>query len=324
MPAGLEHNGFNLLGLGAGVLAACSVMAPPALGEAMAPPNVTASSVYAIDAETGEVLYLKGDNKPVRLHSLTKLMTAYVLIQRMGGLFDAEVPVGPAHLTTGSAAGLRKGDLWTLKNLLYGMLLMSGNDAALAIADRGGRAIIAEEGKRGDPTKRFVKEMNIAAAALGAKTARFVDPTGLSPSNVGTAEDVAKIGAAVFGDERLQPFWRCARRTFGVGGPEARTITLDSSIEILGEDRIIGAKTGSHVGKNIYNLAVAWRAPNGQTVVAVVLRSASHPARYDDMRAILAALPRDFPALTEPAAVTASVPGEACPEPQGKPSPTGR
>ena len=50
------------------------------------------------------------------------------------------------------------------------------------------------------------------------------------------------------------------------------------------------------------HLVVAWRAPNGQTIVAVVLGSADHPSRYNYMRAILAALPHDFPELAEPAA----------------------
>lgn len=85
------------------------------------------------------------------------------------------------------------------------------------------------------------------------------------------------------------------------------TITLDSTIEMLAEDDIIGAKTGSHASKNIYHLAVEWRAPNGETIVAVVLGSADHPSRYNDMRAILAALPHDFPELAEPAASSGAV-----------------
>jgi D-alanyl-D-alanine carboxypeptidase len=322
MPIGFARNRLGLLALAAGV-AALPFMAPVALAEAVAPQNVTASSIYVSNADTGDVLYRKGDDKPVRLHSLTKLMTAYVAIQRVGHALSEDVTIQSRNLTTGASAGLRKGDAWALQDLLYGMLLVSGNDAALAIAEHTGRALLADEGKRGDPTKRFVKEMNAAAKSLGAKTARFADPTGLSPSNTGTTQDVALIGGAVFREPTLQPFWRCARRSFTIGGPEPRTITLDSTIEILGEDRIIGAKTGSHLGNNIYNLAVAWRAPNGQTIVAVVLRSASNTARYDDMRAILAALPRDLPALAEQAAETASISGEDCPEPQHKPSPSG-
>jgi serine-type D-Ala-D-Ala carboxypeptidase (penicillin-binding protein 5/6) len=103
----------------------------------------------------------------------------------------------------------------------------------------------------------------------------------------------------------LLPFWQCARRTFDVGGPQARSVTIDSTIEMLGDPNIVGAKTGSYFTKNIYHLVVGWHAPNGQTIVAVVLGAADHPSRYNDMRAILAALPRDFPELTEQSTSTA-------------------
>ena len=291
---------FAGLALGAVVAALASAADAAEADKIMAPPEVTAKSVYVLNADTGQILYCKGDGKPVRLHSITKLVTAYVLAQRMGGTLSEEVTIGPRHLTTGASAGLRKGDIWTLESLLAGMLLVSGNDAALAIADHAGRAMLAEERKKGDPIKRFVQEMGPAAASLGTKHAKFVDPHGLSPANVATAQDVAMIGAGVFRDERLLPFWRCARRSFAIGGPEARTVTFNSMVEMVGEEAILGAKSGSHFGKNIYNLVTGWRAPNGQTIVAVVLGSADDAARYRDMRALLAALPRDYPELAAP------------------------
>lgn len=286
------------IALGVGLIALA--LGGEAQSQPLEPPQVTAKSVYVLNADTRQVLYRKGDGKPVRLHSLTKLITAYVLVQQLGGRLTETVTVGPNHLTTGASAGLRKGDVWSLENVLYGMLLVSGNDASLAIADHAGRAMLAADGKKGDAIKRFVQEMAPSAASLGAKTAKFADPHGLSPANAATAEDVAAIGAALFRDERLLPFWRCANRSFEVGGPAARTITLKSTVEILGEERILGAKTGSHFGKGIYNLVAGWRAPNGQTVVAVVLGSADNAARYRDLRAILATLPHDFPELAEP------------------------
>ena len=142
--------------------------------------------------------------------------------------------------------------------------------------------------------------MGSAATALGARTARFADPYGLSPANVATARDVGLIAANIFTDLRLLPAWQCTARKLNIGGPAGRSVTLKTTLEILGEDNVIGAKTGSHVGKNIYNLVTAWRAPNGQTIVAVVLGAASHASRYKDMRTILAALPNDFSELAEP------------------------
>lgn len=264
-----------------------------------APPLVTAKSVYVLNADTGQILYRKGDGKPVRLHSLTKLITADILVEHFGDRLTETVTIAPKHLTTGASAGLRAGDVWGLDTLLAGLLLVSGNDTALAIADHAGRAMLAAEGKKGDATKRFVSEMGAAAASLGATGAKFADPHGISPANAATPEDVATIGARVFRDQRLLPFWRCPRRSVAVGGPAARSVTLNSTVEILGEERILGAKTGSHFGQGIFNLVAGWQAPNGQTIVAVVLGSSDNAARYRDMRTILAALPQDFPALAE-------------------------
>jgi len=236
-------------------------------------------------------------------------------VDRMGDRLSETVTIDWPHLTTGSTAGLKRRDVWTLQDLLYGMVLVSGNDASLAIADHVGRDILAQEKKKGDSTKRFVEEMGAAAGALGAEHAQFADPYGLSPANVATARDMGLIASHVFTDPRLLPAWACTTRTVEIVGPKPRTVTLKTSLEILGEDNVIGAKTGSHVGKNIYNLVTAWRAPNGQTIVGVVLGSVSHPARYDDMRAIMAALPQDFPALAEPATGATSKDGtaSACP-----------
>jgi len=292
-----------LVGLAvAGAVAALALVGGHASSqEALAPPPVTASSVFVMDAETGQVLYAKNPDTPFRILSLTKLITAYVLMDRMGDRLSDTVKINWPHLVRGSTAGLKRNDIWTLQDLLYGMVLVSGNDAAVAIADHVGRTLLAEENERGDSMKRFVQEMRSAAAELGASHAQFADPYGLSPDNVATARDVGLIAARVFTDSRLLQAWQCTQRTLHIEGPHARTVTLKTSIEILGEDGVIGAKTGSHVSKNIYNLVTAWRAPNGEAIVGVVLGSASHPARYDDMHAIMAAVPHDFPALAEPA-----------------------
>ena len=146
--------------LGAGAIAALVLFGGQAFGQqAIAPPNVTASAVFVLNADTGQSLYQKNENKAFRILSITKLITAYVLVQRLGGQLSDTVAITQAHLVPGSTAGLRKDDVWTLENLLYGMLLVSGNDAALAVADHVGRTILAEEKNRGSSIKRFVQEM---------------------------------------------------------------------------------------------------------------------------------------------------------------------
>jgi D-alanyl-D-alanine carboxypeptidase (penicillin-binding protein 5/6) len=278
-------------------------LVPHALGQnAKAPPEVSAASVFVMNADTAQVLYAKNPDEVFRILSLTKLVTAYILVDRLGDRLSETVTISGPHLTGGSTAGLKRRDIWTLQDLLYGMVLVSGNDASLAIADYVGRDLLARENKTGDAKKRFVAEMRSTAKAFGAAHANFADPYGLAPSNVATARDMGLIAAHVFTDPRLLPAWACTERRLQIKGPKARTVTLKTSVEILGEGSVIGAKTGSHVSKNIYNLMAAWRAPNGQTIVGVVLGSASNPARYDEMRALMAALPQDFPALGDAAA----------------------
>lgn len=276
--------------------------------EPAAPPEVTAASVFVMNADTGEVLYAKNPDKVFRILSLTKLVTAYVLADKMGDRLSETVTIEKRHLTGGSSAGLKAQDVWRLQDLLYGMVLVSGNDASLAIADHVGRDLLARENKSGDPRNRFVEEMRATAKALGAKNAGFADPYGLAPSNAATARDVGLIGTRVFTDPGLLPAWACTARELQIGGKSPRTVILETSLENLGEGGVIGAKTGSHFSNGIFNLVTAWRAPNGQTIVGVVLGSTSNPARYADMRALIAALPQDFPALVDQAAGVPSMP----------------
>ena len=287
-------------------------MVPHALGQnAKVPPEVNATSVFVMNADTGQVLYAKNPDKVFRLLSLTKLVTAYILVDRLDDRLSETVIIEGPHLTGGSTAGLKRGDVWTLQDLLYGMVLVSGNDASLAIADYVGRDLLAKENTRGDARERFLAEMQSAAKALGAGHTNFADPYGLAPANVATARDIGLIAARVFTDPRLLSAWACAKRTLQIGGPQARAVTLNTTLEILGEGRVIGAKTGTHRSKKIYNLVTAWRAPNGQTIVGVVMGATSNSARYNQMRALMATVPKDYPELAQPA-IGAPAPQDTC------------
>lgn len=303
------HNWGRLLGLLYIVLAAAAAMAltgqssaaqSGVMNKGIEPPKTSADSVFVLDADTGEVLYEKNPDKVFRILSLTKLVTAYILVDRLGDRLSETITINRPHLTGGSSANLKQLDVWTLQDLLYGMVLVSGNDASLAIADAVGRDLLASEAQQGDTAKataRFVEEMAAAAKSLGAHNATFADPYGLSPKNAATARDMGLIAAKIFVDPRLLPAWACTERTLRIEGNQPRKVKLETSLENLGEGSVIGAKTGSHMSNKIYNLVTAWRAPNGQTIVGVVLGAKSNASRYDEMRGLIAAAPRDFPAL---------------------------
>ena len=260
----------------------------------IAPPTVTASAVYVLNADTGQAYYHKGgEGEEARLKSITKLVTAHVLVTEVGDL-SATVTTVSGDLAPGSTANLQEGDIWTLEDLLWGALLPSGNDAATAIARHVGGLLPG----RGDVIDKFVAAMNAAALKMGATDTTLVDPSGLSHSNVGSARDAAKIGAAVFLDKTLGLYGLRKRRRVAVSGPNARTEHLKTTVRMLGADNVFWGKTGTQTrGTSTRNLVIGWRAPNRQRVVAAILGSTSNANRYGDMRAILAQLPLDFPKL---------------------------
>lgn len=115
--------------------------------------DTSATAAILMDGDTGEVLYEKNPDRQMLIASTTKLMTTLVVLER-GGLGDV-VTVTQQHIAEGSSMYLKPGDRVTVEELLYGLLLCSGNDAALALADHCGGL------------ERFVAEMNRKAAELG-------------------------------------------------------------------------------------------------------------------------------------------------------------
>ena len=127
--------------------------------------DTSATAAILMDGDTGEVLYEKNPDRQMLIASTTKLMTTLVVLER-GGLGDV-VTVTQQHIAEGSSMYLKPGDRVTVEELLYGLLLCSGNDAALALADHCGGL------------ERFVAEMNRKAAELGMTGTSFANPNGL-------------------------------------------------------------------------------------------------------------------------------------------------
>ncbi|MBP1933515.1 D-alanyl-D-alanine carboxypeptidase family protein [Ammoniphilus resinae] len=153
--------------------------------EAAAAPSISAQAAAVIDVESGRILYEKNGNEKMRVASLTKIMTAIVAIEE--GNLQEMVRV-PSHAvgTEGSSIYLRKNEELSLEDLLYGLMLRSGNDAAVTIADHIGGSV---EG--------FARLMNEKAQYLGLSGTHFTNPHGLDDSNnhFSTANDLAKLTA---------------------------------------------------------------------------------------------------------------------------------
>lgn len=154
-------------------------------------PAVSAAGAILIDAGTGKVLYEKDADKKLYPASTTKILTALVALEKLDELgldlsCELVVPI-EAQGVEGSSVYLKAGERITMEELLYGLMLQSGNDSAVAIASCIG----------GGSVSNFVDMMNEKAAELGCSGSHFANPHGLfEEEHYVTARDMAVIGAA--------------------------------------------------------------------------------------------------------------------------------
>lgn len=230
-----------------------------------APPSISASSAILMDAESGRVLYEKDAHARRLIASTTKLMTALVAVESTPRL-DKVITVKPEYQAEGSSMYLKVGEELTLKELLYGLLLQSGNDAALAIA--GGCAGTVET---------FVEWMNQWAEDIGMSDSHFVNPNGLDDeAHYSTAYDMALLGREVLKNEVLREIM--STRSITVAG---RSLTNHNKL-LWQYEGCEGMKTGYTIaaGRTLVSCAVR----NGQTLICVTLHD---PDDWDDHKALL-------------------------------------
>jgi D-alanyl-D-alanine carboxypeptidase (penicillin-binding protein 5/6) len=146
--------------------------------------SVSAQSAALIDVESGRILYEKNGNQPMRIASLTKIITAIVAIE--SGHLNDTVTVSPrAAGKEGSSIYLKAGEKQKLIDLIYAIMLRSGNDAATAIAEHVGGSVAG-----------FAERMNFKMRWLGLSDSHFVNPHGLdAPEHYSTAHDMAVVTA---------------------------------------------------------------------------------------------------------------------------------
>ncbi len=159
---------------------------------AAGPPGVSAQTAIVIEQTTGRVLYEKNADVKKYPASTTKMLTALLAIEASKDLNQKiKIPAEAAGVE-GSSIYLKLGEEISMKDLLYGLMLRSGNDAAVAIANHIGK------GK----TENFVQMMNQRAAELGCNNTNFSNPNGLqNKEHYTTARDLAKIARAAMNNE---------------------------------------------------------------------------------------------------------------------------
>lgn len=239
----------------------------------IAPPQVSAQAVYAFDLQSGTVLYEKNIDARRPVASITKVVTALVTVNN--ATLDEQVKIVDSDLLDPNSAytrmGLHSGDTLSVAQLLYGLMLPSGGDAALALARHVGEKL---SGSTDPDTARtaFIDEMNKYVQTLGLKNSFFTDPAGEDDANAfSTAHDVAIIGGELMKNADLAFIVNQPTQSFtsNAGQP----YDLKTTNTLLGQDGVIGIKTGSTEGAGASLLLARSVNSGGNIVIMAVLGS---------------------------------------------------
>ncbi|HXS32204.1 MAG TPA: D-alanyl-D-alanine carboxypeptidase family protein [Solirubrobacterales bacterium] len=244
------------------VLAAAMPSGAPAKG-----PPIEARSWALIDARSGAVLVSHAGQEHLPIASTTKLMTAYVVLHELP--LDRFVRAAPYQAEYGeSLLGLRPGQRISVRDLLYGLILRSGNDAAYDLA----RASAGSEA-------RFVAQMNRYAAALGLADTHYANPIGLDQrGNYSSARDLATLTQHLL---RIPAFARIAAARSAVlrsVTPQRRITTINELLRMA--PWVTGVKTGHTFGA-LYVLVGSGRR-KGVELISVAIGAPTDEARFND------------------------------------------
>lgn len=243
------------------------LMIPAVSVKASSPPELSAVSAVLMDAESGRVLFEQNAYEERAIASITKLMTALVAVE--SGHDPAEVVTIRPEWTgiEGSSIYLHAGERVTLETLLYGLLLNSGNDAAVAVAAHCAGSVEA-----------FVEQMNQCAQKQGMEHTHFTNPNGLSEEgHFSTAYDMALLARACCENEVVASIAATKSITLGT-----RTFTNHNKL-LWRYEGCTGMKTGFTEAAGRTLVSSAQR--NGQTLIAVTLNAPDdwndHTALFD-------------------------------------------
>lgn len=237
-------------------------------------PSVTAEYAVVVDADTGKVLFDKSMDSPAAPASLTKIFTAIYALHSSS--LDRSLTADKFDLVGESSMGLSDGDRLSLETALYGMLLPSGNDAAMTVAQNLG----AEPGDTpAQAVERYVGWLNAMATQLGLSQTHLTNPHGLDePGHVSSAHDIAAIMMYALKNPEF-------RTIIGSATYQSGPFSLVQANRLLGSYQgLIGGKTGitDQAGYSLVEAATR----NGHTVIAVVMKSTDE-AWYADASTLL-------------------------------------
>lgn len=253
------------------------------------PPLVTCKAWAIADAKTGELLKGSNETDSRDIASTTKIMTAYLVLRHAEKhpevLKETVTFSERADKTGGSSAKVRTGERLTVEELLYGLMLPSGNDASVALAEHFGTRLAADASDSADPLDQFVAAMNHAAEELGMQNTTYKNPHGLTArGHRSTAEDLTKLAHAAIQLPKFRHYIRTRQHGCILEGASGyqRNIVWKNTNQLLGIRGFQGVKTGTTSAAGA--CLVSWGTRESDDIILVVLGSTSSDARYVDSR----------------------------------------
>ncbi|MET7439725.1 D-alanyl-D-alanine carboxypeptidase family protein [Streptomyces sp. NPDC004082] len=269
------------------VVATGALSAAPA--QAVTKPTIVAAGGYVMNNGTGASLYTKAADTKRSTGSTTKIMTAKVVLSQSNLNLDSKVTIQKAYsdyivANNASSAHLIVGDKVTVRQLLYGLMLPSGCDAAYALADKFGSGTT-----RSARVKSFIGKMNTTARSLGMTNTHFDSFDGIGHgSNYSTPRDLTKLASSAMKSSTFRTVVKTKstqqKVTTKSGG--YRYMNWSNTNNLLSEySGTIGVKTGS--GPEAKYCLVFAATRNGKTVIGTVLASTSVANRTSDAKKLM-------------------------------------
>jgi len=238
-------------------------------------PKLASSKALIVNQETGEILYAKNVDQQTPIASVTKLMTAMVML-------DANLPMdeyltindGDIDLLKGTSSRLRIGTVLTRAELLQLAIMSSENRAASALGRNYPGGVNA-----------FVNAMNVKAHMLGMTHSHFADPTGLNSDNYSTAEDLVRMVRAAYQYPQIRQVSTTASQQVAINGLRNPMNFMNTNVLVRNSDWVIGlSKTGyiSEAGRCLVMQAEI----GGQPMIIVLLDSEGKNSRIGDAQRI--------------------------------------
>jgi D-alanyl-D-alanine carboxypeptidase (penicillin-binding protein 5/6) len=270
-------------------------------------PFVTCRAWAIADGRTGELLW--GNNESARLDiaSTTKIMTAWLIIRLSSvdaTVLDETLTFSRrADNTPGSTSGIRTGESIEVRDALYGLLLPSGNDASVALAEHFGNrlhqahavgaddqadpddGVLDDHSSESDPLALFVAAMNREADRLGMAETNYLNPHGLTAEgHVSSARDLLKLASTAFMNKTFQRYVSTRQRGCRVTAADGytRNVHWKNTNRLLGIDGYLGVKTGTTSAAGACLVSLSQRGDD--RLLLVVLGSAASDSRYIDSR----------------------------------------